>query len=96
MALAQIAFVKALDGLAQISAATPRSTETKTSFATSTQTTMTSSNFDTLEITTDTTLWVAVGTNPTAASNADRLVLAGQTRNFGHIPVGSKVAIIAA
>jgi hypothetical protein len=49
-----------------------------------------------LVVETDTSVWVTVGANPTAAAGTDRLVQGGTTRYFWNVKEGDKVAVINA
>lgn len=95
MATVNVAFARAVDGAAQVLAAMPHASQSITSGAGSTQSTITAGLDTVCQITASGgKVWVKFGANPTAAAGSDYLILDGQTREFGMIPMGFKVAVI--
>lgn len=92
-----VTFVKAMDGIAPVVAAHPRAKQLVTSSGTSQATTITAQANEVCEITASGgPVWVAFGAAPTAAAGSDHLILDGQSRQFGMLIPGEKVAIIDA
>lgn len=86
-------------GNAMVEHATPDSSQSITATSTSQQSTITAPDRvadGVCIVTTDTDVWVAIGSNPTASAGNDHLVIAGQTRYFGDLAFGDKVAVISA
>lgn len=95
MAAIAIAFGNAMDGGVPIMESIPTAKQVITSSAASQQTTITAGNSDVCQITASGgKIWAKFGTNPTASVGNDWLILDGQTREFGLISPGDKVAII--
>ncbi|MGB1215734.1 MAG: hypothetical protein ACPG4X_20355 [Pikeienuella sp.] len=93
---AAITFVRAMEGITPVLAAQPVASESVTPGGSSAQTTITAKAGNVCVVTTDTAIWVAFGENPTAAAGTGHLILAGGTRDFGHLTDGWKVAYITA
>lgn len=97
MATVAVAFTLAMDGPAPVVAAVPGSVQSITSSGTSAASTITAGNDEICQITaTGGNVWVKFGSAPTAAAGSDYLILDGQTREFGFVPPGAKVAVIDA
>lgn len=96
MAQVHVAFSSALGGY-PVPAKAPLLSEVITSSATSQSSSAATRGGDVAIVTVSGgNVWVQIGTNPTAASGADWLVLDGQTREFGPIAEGEKIAVIDA
>lgn len=96
MATVHVAFHSPMDGAAPVAGAIPSGSEVISSTGTSQATTIAAGNNSAVTITADGPVWVAFGSSPVAAEGTDWLILAGQTRDFGRIAPGSKVAVIDA
>ena len=97
MATVHVAFARAMDGPAPIIAARPSSSEVITTSAVSQATTIRAGNDDTCVVTAIYgAVWVKIAATPVAAAGADWLIPEGTSREFGHVPPGSKVAVINA
>lgn len=95
MATIAIAFVRAMEGGAPILAPIPTQKQSITSSAVSQQSTAVAGNGDICQITASGgKVWAQFGANPTASVGNDFLILDGQTREFGFMTPGHKVALI--
>jgi hypothetical protein len=94
MADVNITFGRALQGVAQVPSAIPTASELLSSSGTSEESVNAASQGDICTITTDGPIWVAFGGAPTASAGDDHLILAGTTRYFGNLGVGTKVAVV--
>lgn len=97
MATVHVAFARAMDGPAPVIASRPASSQVITSSASSQATTITAGNHEVCVVTaTGGAVWVQIAGTPVAAAGSDWLIPDGTTREFGHVPPGSKVAVINA
>lgn len=97
MATVAVAFARTMDGPSPVIACIPNAVQSITSGASSTASTITAGNDVQCQITvTGGNVWVKFGAAPTAAAGSDYLILDGQTREFGMIAPGHKVAVIDA
>lgn len=97
MATVHVAFARAMDGHAPVIASRPASSQAITSSAVSQATTIAAGNNETCVVTSvGGAVWVQVAGTPVAAAGTDWLIPDGATREFGHVPPGSKVAVINA
>jgi len=95
MAVLHITFRQAMDRFAPVPAAIPRAKQNVTTGVSSVQTSITAQRGEVCSITCQGgNAWVAFGANPTAAVGSDDFLLDGQTREFGHLEDGWKVAHI--
>lgn len=97
MATLNVVFTRALEGSAQTVAGIPNNATSITTSASS-QTSSNAAVNETVCILTVTggSVWVKFGAAPTAAAGSDWLLTDGSTRDFGHLPAGTKVAVINA
>lgn len=97
MATINIVFARAVERTAQIIAGIPSKAEAITTSGTSQASTNAAGNEDCCQLTvTGGNVWIKFGAAPTAAAGSDYLIIDGQTREFGHLPAGTKVAVINA
>lgn len=97
MATLNIVFARAVERTAQIIAGIPSKAESIATSGTSQASTNAAGNEDCCQLTvTGGNVWVKFGAAPTAAAGSDYLLIDGQTREFGHLPAGTKVAVINA
>ena len=88
-----IAFSSAMDGIVPVVAGVPSAAETITATGTSAQSTVVAQKGNVCTISTDADVYVAFGLNPTATAAGHR-VMANQSRDFGRLEAGWKVAVI--
>ena len=97
MATLNIVFARAVERTAVVIAGIPSRAEAITTSATSQASTNAAGNEDCCQLTcTGGNVWIKFGAAPTAAAGSDYLLLDGQTREFGHLPALTKVAVINA
>ena len=97
MATVHVTFCAAVDGPAPVVAGVPEAKQTITSSGTTQSTTIAAAPGNICQITaTGGNVWAAFGASPTAAAGSDHLIIDGQTREFGFLAPGYKVAIIDA
>ena len=95
MATIAIAFAKAMEGGTPVMSPIPTAKQSLTSSGTSQQSTAIAGNGQICQITASGgKVWARFVPNPTASAGNDYLILDGQTREFGIMSVGDKVAII--
>ena len=97
MATLNVVFARAVERTAQIIAGIPSKAESITTSGTSQASTNAAGNEDCCQLTvTGGNVWVKFAAAPTAAAGSDYLLIDGQTREFGHLPALTKVAVINA
>ena len=97
MAVINVVFARAVERSAQVIASIPYSATRIDTTATSQASTNAAGNEDVCQLTvTGGDVWVKFGATPVAAAGSDFLITSGQTREFGHLPPGTKVAAINA
>lgn len=97
MATLNVVFARAVERTAQIIAGIPSKAEAITTSGTSQASVNAAGNEDCAQLTvTGGNVWVKFAAAPTAAAGSDYLLIDGQTREFGHLPAGTKVAAVDA
>lgn len=97
MATLNVVFGRAMDGPAQVISGVGVSSQSITTSASSQASTVSAGNNQVCELTVSGgNVWVAFGASPTASAGTSFLLVDGQTRHFGHLPAGTKVAVINA
>lgn len=97
MATLNVVFSHAVERIAQVIGGIPTNATSITTSAASQTSTNAAGNEDVCQLTvTGGNVWVKFGAAPTAAAGSDFLLTDGQTREFGHLPAGTKVAVINA
>jgi len=97
MATLNVVFARAVERSAQVISGIPNSATSITTSASSQTSSNSAGNEHVCQLTvTGGSVWVKFGAAPTAAAGSDFLLADGQTREFGHLPAGTKVAVINA
>jgi len=97
MATAHIAFGGAMSAGAPVYPKMPRVAETITTSASSQETTISANQGEYAHVTASGgSIFIAIGSSPTAASGSGWLISDGETRNCGVLKAGDTVAVIDA